>query len=209
MATEKRTKLTLGLKKKPPDTQTQRPISKLGLKNKYPASQPQNDPQTQQNRSKLLVGIRKKSEFKPRNATEPVAYKKRSPLEPDARKKSELVIQPLTRPAIPRASVLRMPKTQGRLEVHIKITEMPNWVETGKRGWKKLCINAEGQIIEMKVRPRIWNKLLEANNNYPSWMASITGKMGHRIKNGFVLLEPAVQIYEKKSQESAPPENEE
>lgn len=214
MTTENRSKLTLGLKKKSPDTETQRPRIKLGLKKKYPANQPQDDPQTQQNRSKLLLGIRKKTGlFKPKNATEPVAYQKRSRLVPGgARTPSEFVLQPLTRPPrrpAPRPSLLRMPKTPGRLEVNIKITELPNWVETVKRGWQRLCINAEGQIIEMKVRPRIWNKLLQANEKYPSWMASITGKMGSRIKNGFVLLEPAVQIYERNSQESTPPENEE
>ncbi|NJO17566.1 MAG: fertility inhibition FinO-like protein [Thioploca sp.] len=91
-----------------------------------------------------------------------------------------------------------MPKTKGKLEINIKINQLPTQSQTIKRGWQRFYINIEGQIVQMKVRPRTWNKLLKANEEYPAWVASITGKMGHRIKNGFELLEPSIQVYEKK-----------
>lgn len=87
---------------------------------------------------------------------------------------------------------------QGKLEVNIKITELPKEVRTIKKGWQEFFISADDQKICVRVRPRIWKKLQEANEQFPQWIASITGKMGHRIQFGFALLEPAVQVYEKK-----------
>ncbi|RKZ38877.1 MAG: fertility inhibition FinO-like protein [Gammaproteobacteria bacterium] len=95
-----------------------------------------------------------------------------------------------------------MPKTLGKLEVNIKINELPNWVESIKNSRQQFYINADGQIVRMKVRNKTWQKLLQANEKYPEWVASITGKMGHHIKNGFELLEPAIQVYEKNSKEA-------
>ena len=41
------------------------------------------------------------------------------------------------------------------------------------------------------------------------WVASITGKMGPRIKEGFELLEVGVQVYEKKPKEPSESKGEE
>jgi hypothetical protein len=199
MHSGKRPKLTLGLKKKRQDRQDnksgnqaqyqnssdKRPKLTLGLRKKTGFQQPKIgifDPTIpQESRSKLMLGLRKKQTF----------------INP------QIIVDP-PRPSAPRRSPITMPKTRGKLEVNIKITALPNWVETIKRGWKRVCINAEGQIVQMKIRPRVWNKLLQANQDYPLWVASITGRMGQRIKNGFELVEPAIQVYEKKKNAPEP-----
>ncbi len=169
-----RPKLTLGLKKKlhkPEDDKTKTTKKlRLGSRKKAALFQPIVD--TKQPFQETI--FKKKQEFKPQS----VVDKQQAPL--------------LSRP-----STIRIPKTVGKLEINIKITELPNWVETIKRGWQRFCINVDGQIIRIKVRPRVWNKLIEANEEYTEWVASITGKMGHNIHNGFELLEPQVQVYEK------------
>lgn len=99
------------------------------------------------------------------------------------------------------SSPVEMDKTMevcGRMEAVVKISQIPNHVETIKNGWKRFKVDAEGQILEMKIRPRAWNKLLRANVEWPLWTATISGKLGPRIKAGFRLLEVAVQVYEKK-----------
>ncbi len=181
MNTGKRPKLTLGLKKKRQDSQSQNTTEKapnrFGLRKKT-AVQPKIgifDPTVpQETRSKFTFGLKKKQAF----------------INP------HIIVNP-PRAAPPKKSTITMPKTRGKLEVNIKITALPNWVETSKRGWKHICINAEGQIVHMNVRPRVWNKLLQANEDWPLWVASITGKIGQRFKNGFELVEPAIQVYEK------------
>ncbi|OQY54713.1 MAG: hypothetical protein DRR08_22070 [Candidatus Parabeggiatoa sp. nov. 2] len=192
MTTENRPKLTLGLKKK--------------------SKQPQDDAQTQQKSAKLSLGLRKKPALLQPQDGAGDAQERSSRLTLGSRKKQEFIPQSVAksqRPFVPRPSPVRMPKTPGRLEVNIKITELPNWVETIKRGWRRFCVNVEGQVVEIKVRPKAWEKLLKANEEYPMWMASITGKMGTRIKNGFALLEPAVQVYERKPKAPKEPEAEE
>ncbi len=172
-------KLTLGLKTKMGSNQSQTTQKRnkliLGLRKKTNSIPPQNEIgiQTQEKPSSFVFGLNKKHEFIPPEGDE-------SPKDVPSHKHSRI----------------RMQKTVGKLEVNIKISELPNWVETVKHGWQQLYINADGQVVQMTVRPKTWQKLLKASKEYPLWVASITGKMGHRIKNGFELLEPAVQIHE-------------
>ncbi len=105
--------------------------------------------------------------------------------------------RPIEQPTpIARINTIKMPKTQGRLEVNIKITQLPNFVENIKNGWRLVYVNADGCLVQIKIRPKAWNKLLQANEEYSDWIATITGKIGAKIKNGFELLEPAIQVYE-------------
>ena len=39
--------------------------------------------------------------------------------------------------------------------------------------------------------------------NFPQWVGAISGKMGEATENGFILLEPAVQVFEKKPKPDA------
>ena len=170
---EKRSKLTLGLRKKVQDNY-----------------QPQENFQSNmEKRTKLTLGLRKKPALvHPQFAGEiPVSIERHSKpsIGYQARKRTDFLSNYIEKPRVlaPRQSTIKIPKTQGKLEVNIKISELPNWVETIKRGWHRFCINADGQIVQMVVRPRVWNKLLQANKEYPMWVANITGKMGPRIKD--------------------------
>lgn len=174
-----------------------RPKLTLGLKKKL--HKPEDDkPKTT---NKLRIGSRKKAAlFQPVADTnsqfQETRFKKKQEFKPDS------VVDKQQAPLLSRASTIRIPKTIGKLEINIKITELPNWVETIKRGWQRFCINVDGQVVRIKVRPRVWNKLTDANEQYSEWVASITGQMGHNIHNGFELLEPQVQVYEKVSKNS-------
>lgn len=210
MTIGKRSKLTLGLKRKPEES----PIH--------------HEEDTIEKQSKLALGVRKKREWKP--LEEDTFNEKQTPLLTLGLKKKPEAIFPKTiedrpppqainrprsafglrrRPGIIKADAdrirtpgkqptIKIPKTKGKLEINIKINQLPTQSQTIKRGWQRFYVNVEGQIVQMKVRPRTWNKLLKANEEYPTWVASITGKMGHRIKNGFELLEPSIQVYERK-----------
>jgi hypothetical protein len=48
--------------------------------------------------------------------------------------------------------------------------------------------------------------LEDAQANYPQWVAAIAGKMGEANATGFVLLEPNIQVFEKKPKEAKPAE---
>jgi hypothetical protein len=98
--------------------------------------------------------------------------------------------------------------TQGKLELTIKINEFPVDVTTDKNGWKSFDLDCDGKIFHIHVKPKVFKKLEDAQANFPQWVAAIAGKFGEKTEQGFVLLEPNVQVFEKiikeaKSTESA------
>jgi hypothetical protein len=94
--------------------------------------------------------------------------------------------------------------TIGKLELIIKINELPNDVQTNKDNWKTFELDCDGRVVSVTVKPKIWKKLEDAATNYPQWVAAIGGKMGESISNGFVLSEPNIQVFERKPKEPKP-----
>lgn len=94
----------------------------------------------------------------------------------------------------------------GKLELTIKINEFPVNVETDQNGWKSFQIDCDGQLISIKVKPKVFKKLEEAQANFPMWVGAIAGKMGEATEEGFVLSEPAIQVFERKPKEPKPTE---
>ena len=86
---------------------------------------------------------------------------------------------------------------QGKLEITIKISELPNATAV-ENGWQRFDIDCDGRIISVTVKPKIWKKLTDAQANFPQWVGAIAGSMGEATENGFVLLEPNIQVFEKK-----------
>lgn len=85
----------------------------------------------------------------------------------------------------------------GKMELSVKIDTVPIDSKTVKNGWQEFTIEASGQIIKVTVRPKTWNKLQKAGSEFPAWIAHLKGKMGERIKGGFEIEQPSVQIFEK------------
>ncbi|UJR87298.1 MULTISPECIES: hypothetical protein [Sandaracinus] len=95
--------------------------------------------------------------------------------------------------------------TPARLDVTLKLSELPRGVMTrAKDGWKEFRVDCDGRAVSIAMRPRVWNKLEQAAKELPDWVASITGKMGPPTREGFVLLEPGVQVFERKSKAPDP-----
>ena len=94
--------------------------------------------------------------------------------------------------------------TTGKLEVTIKINELPLDVQTNKDNWKIFQLDCDGRVVYVTVKPKIWKKLEDAAANYPMWVAAIGGKMGESTSNGFVLSEPNIQVFERKPKEPKP-----
>ncbi len=91
--------------------------------------------------------------------------------------------------------------TPGKLELTIKINEFPADVQTVENGWKEFELDCEGQLVTIKVKPKVFKKLEQAQADYPMWVAAIAGKMGEPTENGFVLDQPNIQVFERKPKE--------
>ncbi len=91
--------------------------------------------------------------------------------------------------------------TPGKLELTIKINEFPADVQTVENGWKEFELDCEGQLVTIKIKPKVFKKLEQAQADYPMWVAAIAGKMGEPTENGFVLDQPNIQVFERKPKE--------
>jgi len=88
----------------------------------------------------------------------------------------------------------------GRLELTIKINELPS-PEPVENGWQQFSIDCEGVVFKVTVRPKIWRRLEEAEKNYPMWVAAVSGKLGAKTDDGYVLEQPSIQAFERKPKE--------
>lgn len=106
---------------------------------------------------------------------------------------------------VPEAQPAKTSKTMpsGRLELTIKISELPT-PRTVENGWQQFEVDCEGTVFTITVKPKNWNKFATAAASYPIWVAAITGKLGNKTPKGFLLLEPSIQIFEKKPKEPKP-----
>lgn len=96
--------------------------------------------------------------------------------------------------------------TAGKLEVTIKINSLPTEVTTNRHGWKEFKLDCGGRLVSISLRPRMWQKIEDASKQWPLWLAAIYGQMGQQSDRvGFVLIEPAVQVFERKERPPAPP----
>lgn len=94
--------------------------------------------------------------------------------------------------------------TLGKLELTIKINEFPANVQTVENGWKQFDVDTGEQIVTVTLKPKVFKKLEQAQENYPMWVAAIAGQMGEKTDAGFVLKEPNIQVFEKLSKSKTP-----
>ena len=95
---------------------------------------------------------------------------------------------------------------QGKLEVTIKINELPQ-PKTVDNGWQEFQVNCDDREITITVKPKVWKKLTDAQANWDSWVAAISGTIGSETDSGFVLNNPNIQTFEKKVKLSEPAES--
>ena len=92
--------------------------------------------------------------------------------------------------------------TPGKLELTIKINEFSADVQTVENGFKQFDIDTGEQIVTVSLKPKVFKKFEQAQENYPMWVAAIAGMMGEKTEKGFILKEPNVQTFEKKPKEA-------
>lgn len=95
--------------------------------------------------------------------------------------------------------------TSGKLEITIKMNQLPTGVTTTPNGWKEFGLDCGGRTVTVTLRPKLFSKLETAATQWPEWVAAITGQMGPQTSDGFVLLEPNLQVFERKPKVPAAP----
>lgn len=90
----------------------------------------------------------------------------------------------------------------GKLDVTLKINQLPQ-AKPASAQTMLFAVHTDGQTVVVELKNKAWNTLKTAAENYPQWVAAITGQMGEAIEGGFRLMNPAVQVFEKKPKPDA------
>ena len=85
----------------------------------------------------------------------------------------------------------------GKLEVTVKIKQLPH-AKPSSAQTMLFAVQTDGKTVVVEVKNKVWSTLKAANENYPQWVAAITGSMGTDVPGGFRLDGQAVQVFEKK-----------
>ena len=90
----------------------------------------------------------------------------------------------------------------GKLELTIKLNTLPKVQQVD--GQCHFRVDCDGQVFQISVKPKQWNKLEKAHTTYKSWIGAIAGKLGAATADGFVLNEPNIQVFECSDKPSLP-----
>jgi hypothetical protein len=87
--------------------------------------------------------------------------------------------------------------TQGKLEITVKIAKLPQARKLDNGiVFDVVC---DKMTVNIFLQTKRWKKLLDANEKFPVWEATITGVMDNPTVKGFMLNNAIVQIFEKKA----------
>jgi len=90
----------------------------------------------------------------------------------------------------------------GKLDITLKINQLPQ-AKPASPGTVLFAVQTDGRVVIVEMKNKPWNTLKKAAENYPQWVAAITGKLGDAIEGGFQLENPSVQVFEKKPKPDA------
>ena len=94
-----------------------------------------------------------------------------------------------------------------KLEVILKFSTLPNAKPAGSGKMAFALKTPDGQYVTAEVGSKVWNQLVKAAQEWPGWIAALSGTMGEHTEKGFALANPGLQIFEKKAKaaEAIPP----
>lgn len=87
--------------------------------------------------------------------------------------------------------------TKSSLDICVKITELPTELNTNTEGTKEFFVTANNRQVFIALKAKQYNKLLEAQAKWSSWIGRISGKLGASTIDGFILEQGSVQAFEK------------
>lgn len=102
--------------------------------------------------------------------------------------------QPLLPPdstAVPKENLV-----PARIELTVKFNELPTPVVV--QSGMKIALQTNNATVTTILPAKAWRKLEQATQAYPQWVAALSGSIGAMTPGAVELLNPAVQVFEKK-----------
>lgn len=87
----------------------------------------------------------------------------------------------------------------GKIDISLKFSELPNKVIDASPKTKQFLLNVDNVEVSVTLDSKLFQRLEHAHKSFPSWVALLEGKMGKATEKGFILDEPKLQVFEKKT----------
>ena len=84
----------------------------------------------------------------------------------------------------------------GRMEISIKFSQKPE-AYLAEDGKAHIAIECNGKTIRAGLKPKSWRKAAALMDQYPLWVACVSGKMGAMTASGMELEGAGIQVFEK------------
>ena len=84
-----------------------------------------------------------------------------------------------------------------KLELTFKLSQIPKSTLIGSH--RVFCLDVGSHIVTVAVKPKVFRRMEDANEQWDSWIAVVTGMMGEKTARGFILERVGVSCFEKKS----------
>ena len=92
-----------------------------------------------------------------------------------------------------------------KLELTFKLSQIPKSTLIGTH--RVFCLDVGSHIVTIAVKPKVFKRLEDANEQWDHWIAVITGMMGDKTPKGFILERVGVSCFEKKLKPEKPDNN--
>jgi hypothetical protein len=92
--------------------------------------------------------------------------------------------------------------TPAKVQLTCKLNQVPASRDLPDKQVEFFLRDDNNRIFTVRMKPKLFKKLID--HGYEQWVAAITGELGPATETGFELLNPTVQVFEKKAPAEAP-----
>jgi hypothetical protein len=96
--------------------------------------------------------------------------------------------------------------TPVKVQLTCKLNQVPAYRDRPDQQVEFFLRDGNDRIFTVRMKPKLFKKLID--HGYEQWVAAIAGELGPATETGFELLNPTVQVFEKKAPVDAPSKQE-
>ena len=97
---------------------------------------------------------------------------------------------------------IRAMATPAKISLTCKLNQLPAHRELPDKQIEFFLNDGSDRIFTVRMKPKLFKKLTD--HGFAQWVAAISGELGPTTQTGFELLNPALQVFEKKASADAP-----
>jgi hypothetical protein len=92
--------------------------------------------------------------------------------------------------------------TPAKIQLTCKLNQVPAYRDRPDQQVEFFLRDGNDRIFTVRMKPKLFKKLID--HGYEQWVAAIAGELGPATETGFELLNPTIQVFEKKAPAEAP-----